>query len=128
MKKIYSFVLLSMAFLILASNTYAGLVPCDMGKCTLCDLFKLINNVFIFFLVPNASINGGVPLAIAAAVLMVAIGGFMFIIGGESSIGQAKSLFKSVAIGLLLSYGAWLIINLFFMFLTGSNSWNKICQ
>ena len=54
------------------------------------------------------------------AVLMIAIGGFMYIIAfsgaeqGPQLISRAKSLFSSVVIGLFIAYGAWLIVNLFF--------------
>ena len=108
----------------------AGLVPCGPGtdkpSCQLCDFFVLIQNIVDFFLVPTDT-NGGVPIVIVLAVLMVIIGGFMYILasagGGDSNmISQAKALFKGVVIGLLVAYGAWIIVNTFFSVL-GVSTW-----
>lgn len=116
---------------------YAGLVPCGLSKddpdqegdqtvpCEFCHLFVLFNNVMNFLLTRI------VPVL---AVLMIAIGGFMFVFayisaeggGGEPAlISQAKKLFSSVAIGLIIAYGAWLFINLFFQ-LIGVADWTGL--
>ena len=56
---------------------------------------------------------------------MIAIGGFMYIISRASpeKLTTVKSLFTAVAIGLLIVYGAWLIINVFLMTI-GALSWS----
>ena len=91
-----------------------GLVPCGGPECpcTLCDFFRMIERIIDFVLF---------KIVPALAVLMIAIGGFMYIVayvglaeGGPEMLSRAKSLFKSVIIGLLIAYGAWLIINTFF--------------
>ncbi len=111
------------AFLLFPNLSYAGLVPCGgegQNACTFCDFFVLIDNVIKFFLVPDQNINNNVPLVPVIAVLMIAIGGFMLILAhagvvGESDmLSRAKSLFKAVVIGLLVAYGAWIIIHTFF--------------
>jgi len=52
-------------------------------------------------------------------------GGFMYIISRASpeKLTTVKSLFTAVAIGLLIVYGAWLIINVFLMTI-GALSWS----
>ena len=114
------------------SGCPTGLVPCG-GKdcpCTLCDFFVMFKNIvdFVMFRI--------VPLV---AVLMILIGGFMYIIayggpteileggkkGGTQLLSQAKSLFKSVVIGLFIVFGAWLIVNLFFQVI-GVEKWTNL--
>lgn len=105
----------------------SGLVPCGGTgcPCTLCDLFVMFDNIIKFLLLPP---GGLVPII---AVLMILIGGFMYVIaymnpeGGPGMITKAKSLFKAVAIGLLIAYGAWLIVNLFFMVI-GASDWTGL--
>ena len=91
-----------------------GLVPCGGPECpcTLCHFFLMLKNIYEFLLFDIIP-----PLAI----LMVAIGGFFLIVayaspieGGPDMINRAKRIFKAVVFGILISYGAWLIINLFF--------------
>ncbi len=100
--------------LILAGGTGCpteGLVPCgnvDTCPCELCDFFVMIDNWIkglLFLVVP--------PLA----VLMIAIGGGMYIIsqGNPEMLSRAKRLFTAVVIGLLIIYGAWLFVNTFLM-------------
>lgn len=133
MRKILPSVFLSLAIsLILISSVQAvagcpsgGLVPCGGTgcPCTLCHFFEMFKNIvdFIVFRI--------VPLL---AVLLIMIGGFMYIIafinpseGGSEMLNRAKSLFKSVVVGLFIIYGAWLIVNLFFMVI-GVNSWTGL--
>lgn len=91
------------------------IVPCgdlEYGEppCQLCHFFVMIGNIIdflLFCIVP--------PLA----VLMVAIGGIymmVFYLGysGPEGINRAKSLFKAIIIGLVVVYGAWLIVDVFF--------------
>ena len=107
-----------------------GLVPCgrscddpttagiDESKaCQLCSFFVMIDgwiDGLFFMFVP--------PLA----VLMIAIGGGMYIFsqGSPEMLSRAKKLFTAVAFGLLIVYGAWLIVNTLFM-LIGINDFNE---
>lgn len=110
-----------------------GLVPCGPGTskpvCELCDFFVMFDrwiDRILFIVIP--------PVAI----LMIAIGGFMYIIaylspaellpggtkGGPKMFSQAKRLLTSVVFGLLIIYGAWLIINTFFQ-VVGINKFNE---
>ena len=88
-----------------------GLVPCggpNKPDCTLCYFFVMFDTIIdflLFCIVP--------PLA----ALMIAIGGGMYIIsqGNPEMLGRAKKLFTAVVIGLLIIYGAWVIVNTFLM-------------
>ncbi len=117
-----------------------GLVPCgrscddlstpesECEPCQLCHFFVMIErwiDGLLFMIVP------------ALAALMIAIGGGMYVIarGDSEMLSRAKKLFGSVVIGLLIIYGAWLVINLFFtviglstfgLELTGPDKWFKI--
>ncbi len=121
-----------------ADSPYGGLVPCgcagynEEGKCCakietssdgtikcvegghpcgLCDLFALFKNIIDFLLfkiVPPLAI---VMLVIAGIMYMLA---YVEVIGNPGWISQAKSLIWSVVWGLIIIYGAWVIVNLFF--------------
>mgnify|MGYP001585914087 CR=1 FL=1 len=95
-----------------------GLVPCGRANdpnatpeekkpCQLCHIFILFQKIlnFLFFQI--------VPVL---AILMVAIAGMYFIFAGgqPGNIETAKSMLRGTAIALLIIYGSWLVINLFF--------------
>jgi len=133
MRKISLIFFLALLFLAFSPNLIqaAGLVPCGgEGEpvCQLCHFFVMFDNIIDFLLVPCA-LNGGAALVPLVAALMIAIGGFMYILAyaggvekGPEMISQAKRLFTAVAIGLLIIYGAFLIVGLFFQFI-GLNTW-----
>jgi hypothetical protein len=121
MKKLSFIISLIILFSSLTGAVFAeneGLVPCGnpgQEACTLCDLFVMIDRIIDFILFRIVP-----PLA----ALMIAIGGYMLIVqhigfggtgGGPEMVSRAKKLFTSVAMGLLIIYGAWLIVNSFFM-------------
>jgi len=98
----------------------AGLVPCGgpgEPACQLCHLFVMFDKIIDFVL-----INLIPPLA----VLMLVIGGVMFIFAAESPtwVTRGKSIMTSVVIGLIIIYAAWLIIGLFFQVI-GLTEWTK---
>ena len=94
-----------------------GLVPCNgvnggssgsndsnaNGECTFASLIALFNNVIKFLLFYLAA-----PLATIAFVWA----GFLYITaaGDTGKISKAHSIFKSVLIGLVLAFGAYLIV------------------
>ncbi len=102
-----------------------GIVPCGPGTgvhCTLCHFFEMLGNIVNFIYI----------IAVPIAVLMITIGGILMSFtyinpgaGGEP-LTRAREIFKSVAIGLLIIWGAWLVINLFFYIITGDTSWYEI--
>lgn len=116
--------LLAVSFLFIANQAFAaGLVPCGgegQPACQLCHIFVLLHNVldFIFF-----------TLTPPIAILMIAIAGayYMFAGGNPNMLGQAKSILRATAIGLLIIYGAWLFINLFFWAI-GAADWTGLAS
>jgi len=113
----------------------AGLVPCGgegEPACQLCHFFVLFKNVVDFLLTKIIP-----PLA----VLMIAIGGFMYVFaylspaealpgggkGGPALLSQAKKLIISVVFGLLIIFAAWIIVNTFFQFI-GVADWTGLRQ
>ena len=103
----------------LPNLTQGALVPCGPGTekevCELCDFFVLFDNIVDFLLVPRSDLNGGIPIIPLIATVMIMIGGAMFYFSAEDPgmVQRAKSLLTYVVIGLILIYGAWLIVNLF---------------
>jgi hypothetical protein len=105
-----------------------GIVPCSLAGegdkpiCQFCHLFVLFDNLLDFLLF---------KIVPAVAVLMIAIGGFMYILAyaggsekGPQMISQAKQLFTSVAIGLVIIYSAFLFIGVFF-WIIGLSEWTE---
>jgi len=119
------FVFLGFCFFLPLISFSAGLVPCGgpgEPPCQLCHLFVLFNNIVKFLVV---------TIVPALAILMIAIGGFLFFLYPENpqNIEKAKSIFKSVGIGLLLVFSAWLVVNLFFTIIGAAKlegGWFKI--
>ncbi|MFC1789367.1 pilin [Patescibacteria group bacterium] len=103
-----------------------GLVPCGTTccPCQFCDFFVLFEKIIDFVL----------NLVIIIAVLMIVIGGFMFLFSGANPnlFATSKRILTSTVIGLTIIFGAWIIINTFFAFiglsdfglqLTGPGEW-----
>jgi len=125
---IFSFGLLFLFFLdVLAqtrTNCPTGLVPCGGTDCPcqFCDLFVLFKKIvdfLLFTIVPPLAI---LMLVIAGAMYMLA---HMEVVGSPNWIIQAKSLIWSVVIGLIIIYGAWLIVSLFFQII-GIAEWTDL--
>ncbi len=102
----------------LPNLSQGALVPCGPGTeketCEFCDFFVLFDNIVDFLLVPN-NLNGGAPIVPLIAIVMIMIGGAMLYFSAEDPgmIQRAKSLLTYAIVGLILIYGAWLIVNLF---------------
>jgi hypothetical protein len=83
-----------------------GIVSCGRAgqdMCTLCDLIRGMNII----------INYLMKLAIGVALLAMAIGGVMYIVsaGDTGQAGKAKSAITNAAIGFVIIFSAFLIIN-----------------
>lgn len=119
-----------------------GLVPCGRHcddpdtlvredvPCTLCHLFVLLKRLTDFALK---------NILFPAAVLMLVIGGAMFLSAGGSpeKIVTAKNLLFTTIMGIIIVLASWLIVNTFLYFLTKEttpggvtailgNPWNQI--
>jgi hypothetical protein len=119
MKKIFSITLLSLLFFSFFTSVQAqedrGLVGCDLigeDRCTFCDFFRMLDRILDFLLL---------RIIPALAALMIAIGGVMYILsrGNPEDLARAKKLFVSVGIGMLIIYGAWLLVYAFLLIIGG---------
>jgi len=127
MKKIILIAFLALFFLIFNSVQAAGLVPCGgpgENPCELCDFFVMLDNIIDFLLFRVVPVLGA---------LMIAIGGVMYVIsqGKPEMLSRVKSLFAAIIIGLVIIYGAWLVVNLFLTTIgvaewTGLGTWWEI--
>jgi hypothetical protein len=106
-KKIY-YALSSLALFLLASKSFAVvLVDCGgqgQDPCTFTKLEKLVGDVFNF-----ALLNIAVPVA----GLIVAYGGILMMVSGgdEGKFKKGKKILTAAAIGLAISFGAWLLVD-----------------
>lgn len=86
-----------------ADGTLASIIPCT-DKCTFGDVFKLLNNIFVFFFT---------KLLIPLFVLMIMYAGFSYFkaqFNGGKKV-EFKSLFGHMIGGILLILCAWLIVH-----------------
>ncbi|MCD6528393.1 hypothetical protein J7K44_02025 [bacterium] len=127
MKKISLIFLLTSLLLPFTQVLAAGLVPCG-GKgeapCQLCHFFLMFDCIvrFVLFrIIP--------PLA----TLMLVFGGAKFLLASENpqQAEQGKKIITTVVIGLIIIYGAWLLIGMFFSIIgvaewTGLKSWYQL--
>jgi hypothetical protein len=136
MKKIIP--ILTILFLLFSAvplTADAGIVQCGIennagvieNPCGFCDIFKLINNIVIFFLVPSPAVNGGFAVVPLIATLLILAGGFYILIaaGRPNMQSQGKSIITAVVIGLLMVYSAWVIVNSILTFL-GVAQWTGL--
>jgi len=107
-----------------------GFVPCgnmvcdnngvcdDTCPCGLCDLFDMINRIVKFIMINI------VPIV---AVLFIAYGGFNYVIsaGDEAKLKKSKDTFTTVAIGLVIVYGAWMAVG-FALDMIGVATWTGL--
>jgi hypothetical protein len=107
-----------------------GIVPCGRERddattpefencpCRLCDLFVLVDRIIKFALF---------KIVVPLAVLMIVIGGIMFLTAGGNPerISSAKKLMTNVAIGILIIFAAWIIVNTILM-LIGVADWTGL--
>lgn len=119
------------------SKITGGLVPCgrncddtstlirEDAPCTLCATFVLSKRVIDFTFA---------YIVIPLAVLMLVIGGVLFLFAAEDTqrINQARALLTAAVIGLVVVFATWLVVNLAIFFLTGEmgkvfgKRWNEI--
>ncbi len=109
MKKLFFFIFLFIPFL-----TYAGLVPCGgegQPECEICHLFVLLQNVINFILwqvLPYL-----IPLMIIAAGVVMIVA-YVDLNKGPEWIKRSREILKNIAIGIVLVYASWIIVNVFF--------------
>lgn len=122
MKKI--FLILTFSFLPLLALANNGLVPCgpgtDQPRCQPCHLFELANNIINYLLAFIIPILAPLMLVLGGIILIVA---YMNPDKGPEYVKTARGIFKTVVIGLVVIYTAWIIVSLFFQ-VTGYITWD----
>ena len=98
-----------------------SIVPCDGVDCTVCDLATLAQNL----------INTGVFIFVFFSALLFAYAGFLKLT--NEAIGKqadANSIFKNVAMGLIILLAAWLVVDTLMKSVLGGDfgPWNDICR
>jgi hypothetical protein len=98
----------------------AGLVPCggpDEEPCKFCHIFVLFDTIYDFAL----------KMVGVIATLMFVIGGFYILIAGgrPEMLQRGKKILFAAVIGLVIIFGAWVIINMVFTAL-GVSEWTNL--
>ena len=117
-----SFALLFIFFTPVLAETNSNLgdiIPCEGNECGVCDIFKLISNVVKF-----AAFTIAAPLA----GIIMAYGGFKLIMSGgnESERSKGTNAIWAAVWGILITFGAYVIVNAIIGGLAGnsfSESW-----
>jgi len=111
------FALFVFATIAVPAVSYAALVPCgtEGNPCTLCHFYILTQNIIDFLMW---------YIAPALAILIIAWGGFNILIaGGDPGRKQAgRKAITAAIVGLLIVFGAWVVINEFLLFFSGQGS------
>ena len=106
-KKIFIFLMAAFWVILPWAVSAQGLVPCGRGTgrmCTLCDLVPLINNIIKF--ITEVVV---LPLSVIA---MIAAGIYILTAAGnESQLQKGKAILTYTIIGLVVSFGSWLIVD-----------------
>ncbi len=98
----------------------APLVPCGRGTgtffvlCDLCSFIVLVNRIVQFLL-----FDLGLPIGVIA----ILVAGYFFLTAGgsEQQIQQGKDTLKYAVFGLIIAFGAWLIVDTILRGLTDPN-------
>jgi len=99
------------------------IVPCTGVDCDICHIGQLAQNV----------LNAGIYIAVFLSAILFAYAGWQYITaGGEpGKATEAKKIFWTVGVGLVLILAAWLIVDVIMKLMVKSGAplgpWNTIC-
>jgi hypothetical protein len=133
MKKIFWVFFTSLAFLFLTFNQVSavscpaggdpsatGLVPCGVScECTISNLFLMLARIFNFIVYSIATPLAVITLTIGAIMLLISA-------GNPNLAGMGKKILWASAIGLVLVFCSWLIINFILTALGYTGAWNVL--
>lgn len=108
------FLLFTLLFLAVSPVLGDGLVPCDGWDCTSDNLIGMIGNIFdliAFQIVPVLAIIGFV----IAGIIMITSA------GDPAKFNRGKSAMIAIAVGLMIVYLAWAIVELFIDIIGGED-------
>ena len=115
------FLIITIAAPLAADAADLGLIPCGTkdNPCKLKDFGCLAKNIINFLL-----FNLAAPLA----VISFLIGGILMITaaGNQNQLDRGKSIFYNTVIGIVIAFGAWLIVNLILQSLLKDSSRNPL--
>lgn len=97
------------------------IVPCEGFDCSLCSIFKLIQNIINFLIQFTFAIAGGFIVWGAIEIMTDA--------GSEKRVESGRDKITTSVIGIAIMLTSWLFIGFILQILTNSNSmipWNKI--
>ena len=99
------------------SGSLGNIIPCEGNDCKVCDIFRLISNIVKF-----AALTIAAPLA----GIIMAYGGFKLITAGgnESERSKGTNAIWAAVWGILITFGAYVIVNAIIGGLAG-NSFSK---
>lgn len=86
--------------------SFAALVTCgnsEANQCTYGDLNALVNNIVQFVLF---------DVVLPFSILLIIIGGITILLSGgnENKVKKGKSIITSTFIGLIVAFGAWILV------------------
>lgn len=108
------FLLFTLLFLAVSPVLGDGLVPCDGWDCTSDNLIGMIGSIFdliAFQIVPALAVIGFV----VAGIIMITSG------GDPAKFNRGKSAMLAIAVGLMIVYLAWEIVELFIEIIGGED-------
>lgn len=96
------------------NSNLGDIIPCEGNECGVCDIFKLISNIIKF-----AAFTIAAPLA----GIIMAYGGFMLITSGGNEANKSKgtNAIWAAVWGILITFGAYVIVNAIIGGLAGNN-------
>lgn len=101
-------------FFVLPFSAGAGILPLVQctDNCTICGLVELLDRIIDFLIY---------YIAIPGAGIMIAVGGFMMLIGAgsESRVGAGKKMITNAIVGIIIVLAGWLIVDTVIKALTG---------
>ena len=108
------FLLFTLLFLAVSPVLGDGLVPCDGWDCTSDNLIGMVGSIFDLIalqIVPVLAVIGFV----IAGIIMITSG------GDPAKFNQGKSAMIAIAVGLIIVYLAWAIVELFIDIIGGED-------
>jgi hypothetical protein len=89
----------------------------DSGDCTVCDMVQVVINIGVFLL----GVSGAATLA------FIVYGGYVLLTSGGSTekVGKGKKILVNSAIGLTITFSAYLIITTFVAVVTKDWNWEN---
>lgn len=92
-------------------------------SCSICDIAQLAQNV----------VNAGIYIAVFLSAVLFAYAGWKYITAGgdPGKAGDARKIFWTVGVGLVLILAAWLIVDIIMKMLVNESAlfgpWNEVC-